>query len=214
MATATLQAATLSAASNLLAQILLAYQMDTPLRMNLTSLFHFVLFTLVSTPPNYLWQDYLERTYPAYSRVAGSDRHIDAANVKVSVVDPAEPDLKGQEAERRRRRDDNDDDVVGPEKKINLRNTMVKWVLDQSLGAGLNTVAYIAAMSYFRGQTQAEVYGTVQKDFWPLFKAGLKLWPLVSLLNFTVVPLHQRIVVCSLVGLGWGVYLSLVTASQ
>ena len=161
--------------------------------MNLTSLFHFVLFTLVSTPPNYLWQDYLERTYPAYSRVAGSDRHIDAANGKVSVVNPAEPDLKGQEAERRRRRDDNDDDVVGPEKKINLRNTMVKWVLDQSLGAGLNTVAYIAAMSYFRGQTQAEVYGTVQKVntpsfFPPLSSTGVntcKSASLVSLLNFS-----------------------------
>ena len=42
--------------------------------------------------------------------------------------------------------------------------------------------------------------------------AGLKLWPLVSLLNFTIVPVEKRILVGSLVGVGWGIYLSLVAA--
>lgn len=42
--------------------------------------------------------------------------------------------------------------------------------------------------------------------------AGYKLWPLVSLLNFTIVPVDQRTVVGSLVGLGWGVYLALKAA--
>ena len=39
--------------------------------------------------------------------------------------------------------------------------------------------------------------------------AGYKLWPLVSLLNFTLIPVERRIVVASAVGLGWGVYLAL-----
>ena len=42
--------------------------------------------------------------------------------------------------------------------------------------------------------------------------AGYKLWPLVSLLNFTVVPVERRVVVGSLVGLGWGVFLALRAA--
>lgn len=42
--------------------------------------------------------------------------------------------------------------------------------------------------------------------------AGYKLWPLVSLLNFTVVPVEQRTLVGSLVGLGWGVFLALRAA--
>lgn len=45
-----------------------------------------------------------------------------------------------------------------------------------------------------------------------MMKAGLKLWPLVSLLNFTVVPVERRILVGSLVGVGWGIYLSLIAA--
>ena len=42
--------------------------------------------------------------------------------------------------------------------------------------------------------------------------AGYKLWPLVSLLNFTVVPVEKRTLVGSLVGLGWGIFLALKAA--
>lgn len=42
--------------------------------------------------------------------------------------------------------------------------------------------------------------------------AGYKIWPLVSLLSFTVIPVEQRTLVGSLVGLGWGVFLALKAA--
>lgn len=42
---------------------------------------------------------------------------------------------------------------------------------------------------------------------------GYKLWPLVSLLNYTVVPVEKRVVVGSLVGLGWGVFLAMKAAN-
>jgi len=48
-----------------------------------------------------------------------------------------------------------------------------------------------------------------RQDSWPLMKAGYKLWPIVSLLSFTVVPVQQRVVFGSLVGVGWGIFLSL-----
>ena len=54
---------------------------------------------------------------------------------------------------------------------------------------------------------------SVQK-FWPLVSSGLKLWPMVSLLNFTVVPVNRRVVVGSLVGLFWGIYLSLMVSGD
>jgi hypothetical protein len=42
--------------------------------------------------------------------------------------------------------------------------------------------------------------------------AGLKLWPFVSILNFTVVPADKRLLVGSLFGVVWGIYLSLMAA--
>ena len=41
--------------------------------------------------------------------------------------------------------------------------------------------------------------------------AGFKLWPFVSALNFTVVPTEKRLLVGSLFGVIWAVYLSLVS---
>lgn len=39
--------------------------------------------------------------------------------------------------------------------------------------------------------------------------AGYKLWPAVSLISFTLVPVERRTLVGSLVGFGWGVFLAL-----
>jgi hypothetical protein len=41
--------------------------------------------------------------------------------------------------------------------------------------------------------------------------AGLKLWPLVSILNFTVVPADRRLLVGNLFGVVWAIYLSLMS---
>lgn len=40
--------------------------------------------------------------------------------------------------------------------------------------------------------------------------AGYKFWPLVSILNLSVVPVEQRMLVGGLAGLAWGVYVSLI----
>ena len=52
------------------------------------------------------------------------------------------------------------------------------------------------------------------QDFWPLAISGLKLWPLVSLVNLTVVPVNRRVIVGSLVGLFWGIYVSLIISDD
>ncbi|CCF43923.1 hypothetical protein CH063_13486, partial [Colletotrichum higginsianum] len=64
--TATLQSAVLSGTSNLLAQALTAYQTDSQLVIDWVPVFQFVIYTIVSTPPNFMWQGFLEETFPAY----------------------------------------------------------------------------------------------------------------------------------------------------
>jgi protein Mpv17 len=43
--------------------------------------------------------------------------------------------------------------------------------------------------------------------------AGLKVWPLVSFLSFSVVPVDQRVLFGSMFGFAWAIYLSLATAA-
>jgi protein Mpv17 len=61
----TIQAASLAGLSNFLAQIIQAYRTHQPLSLDYVTLLQFVVFSLLATPPNILWQEYLEAKFPA-----------------------------------------------------------------------------------------------------------------------------------------------------
>ncbi|KAI9880967.1 MAG: hypothetical protein M1830_009461 [Pleopsidium flavum] len=71
--TATVQAAVLSATSNILAQAITAYRKDTSFSINSLPVIHFVIFTLLNCPPNFLWQEYLEQQFPGYTTSTAVD---------------------------------------------------------------------------------------------------------------------------------------------
>ena len=71
----------------------------------------------MSTPPNFLWQQYLERRFPGY------------------IVQKLDADEKGLK------------------KRLNIRNTLAKLLLDQSLGSFVNTVAFVGAVRLLRGDS-------------------------------------------------------------
>ena len=123
----------------------------------------------MSCPPNFLWQQYIESTFPAYAVAADGTKSLD------------------------------------------ITNTAKKFFLDQTIAALINTAAFVAAFAAFNGK--ASIQREVRRETFPLMKNGWKLWPIVSILNFTIVPVNRRILVGSCVGLFWGIYLSLVAAS-
>ncbi|KAI4114356.1 MAG: hypothetical protein LQ338_008018 [Usnochroma carphineum] len=144
-----------------------------------------IVFSLFATPPNFLWQQYLERKLPG--------RIIKEAEGEANGSTPAEGG-------------------VAAEGRLNVRNTLMKVIIDQTLGAVANVALYLGGVQALQGIPLRECLKVVREQTWPLMIAGYKLWPLVSLLNFTIVPVDQRTVVGSLVGLGWGVYLALKAA--
>jgi protein Mpv17 len=63
----------------------------------------------------------------------------------------------------------------------------------------------------YRGAGYIEAWEIAAEEFWPLIYAGWKLWPAVSLLNYTLIKsVEGRTLVGSLAGMAWGIYLSLV----
>ncbi|KAB8075428.1 hypothetical protein BDV29DRAFT_107475 [Aspergillus leporis] len=98
------------------------------------------------------------------------------------------------------------------QKKLNVKNTLAKIVIDQVIGGAWATVLFSMTMGLLRGQEYGVIVDQVRNEFWPLLIAGFKLWPLVSILNFTVVPADKRLLVGSIFGVIWGVYLSLMSA--
>ncbi|KAH7157537.1 hypothetical protein B0J13DRAFT_542050 [Dactylonectria estremocensis] len=207
MVTAMIQSAMLGGIANVLAQLISAYRTGSEVTIDWVPVFQFLLFNLISTPPNYLWQDFLESTFPA---------------------NPAPPHPKKS-------------DDPPPPPKLSIRNTLIKLFLDQTVGATLNTLLfsnYVHALrfalhpvpritSVFKAITYWTSPGTVDisrvnwdrvwaaslDEFWPILVAGWKLWPAVSLVNFSVIKTVQgRNLVGSLAGVVWGIYMSMISA--
>lgn len=95
--------------------------------------------------------------------------------------------------------------------QLNIPNTIAKIVIDQIIGGALNTALFIGTIGTLRGLDYDVITEQLQNDFWPIMIAGFKLWPLVSILNFTIVPADKRLLVGSLFGVIWAVYLSLMS---
>lgn len=83
-----------------------------------------LIFTILSTPPNYLWQQYLERVFPGYTT---QKLQVDDGGKSVSL-----------------------------RKRLSKRNTMKKFVLDQTLGALVNVVAFLGGVRLLRGASLEE----------------------------------------------------------
>ncbi|KAL6902890.1 hypothetical protein GGI43DRAFT_325228 [Trichoderma evansii] len=204
---ATLQSSFLAAVSNILAQVITAYKNNEAVTIDWVPVFQYVLFAVVSTPPNFLWQDFLESAFPAH---------------------PSPPPSKEKKKEK----------APASPPKLSLTNTIIKFILDQTVGAALNTLLFStftrslryamvhapritnlpAAAKYwsspnaidFRVVDFAVVWEEAKAEFWSLMIAAAKLWPAVSLINFTLVKSVQgRNLVGALAGVVWGVYVSL-----
>jgi len=176
----TLQATALSATSNILAQALSAYRSNQTLQLNPAPILKFALYTFINTPPNCLWQAYLEDTFPTSP--------APPTKPKSEKPPPAQPQT------------------------ISYANVLTKLVLDQTISAALNTVLFLAFMGYVNaGQDGA--MEEVRNKFWPLIMDGYKLWPAFALVSFVWIPVQTRVLAGSVVGVAWGIYLSLLAES-
>ncbi|KAI6087565.1 hypothetical protein F4821DRAFT_236088 [Hypoxylon rubiginosum] len=188
MTKATLAAAGLSSASNILAQFLEAYRDSRPFAFDIANFLRFVTVTFITAPPNYMWQQLLERTFPAYERKAPTTSDVEKQNAS------------GEDAPERK-------------PKLNLRNTMAKWFIDCiTLGAVFNTVAFFLLMGIMKRQSADQIGSNVRNETIPVIVAGYKIWPFASIISFSCVPVEKRIVFLNFVGLLWGIYMSLVAS--
>lgn len=145
------------------------------------------MFSILSNPPNIVWQGFLEDLFPTQvpSKAAPAPSEKSA-----SKPEPAKTSL-------------------------NKTNVLIKFLLDQSVGAVVNTLMFLSFMAYVNAQDKPGVNSmdVVTSDcknkLWPMMKDGYKFWPAISLISFLWVPVDKRIVFGCSVGVVWGIYLSL-----
>ncbi|KAF1834552.1 hypothetical protein BDW02DRAFT_329014 [Decorospora gaudefroyi] len=185
----TLQGAALSITSNVLAQALSSYKDSTPFSLDYAQVFTFALFSILSTPPNIVWQGFLEDRFPT--------------NVPSAAPPSEKPGSKPDPTKT----------------SLNKTNVFIKFLLDQTIGAVVNTLMFLSYMGYVNAQGKPDVnaWNVMMVDcgnkLWPMMKDGYKFWPAVSLISFLWVPVDKRVVFGCSVGVVWGIYLSLAVAA-
>jgi len=127
------------------------------------------------------------------------------------VPSPSAVSAASSNNEKELDREEKTDELL--ESKLSWSNTAIKFLFDQSIGAAVNTLAFSLAIAGFRGATFEQAVQAARGEFWPIMSAGWKLWPLVSLVNYSFIKsVEGRTLLGSLAGMGWGVYLSLVSS--
>ncbi len=129
IAKATLQSAFLAFCSALVATFL------TPKEPPIVAL---VIFSAFATPPNFLWQQYLERKLPGYK----IEKHELKGESKGAIL--AGGDVKGK-------------------KRLNISNTLLKVVFDQTLGAVVNVALHLGGVRALQGVPLAECFRVIKE---------------------------------------------------
>jgi hypothetical protein len=170
-----------------------------PVNFDFVEFLRFVLCAALTTPPNYYWQGWLERKWPGYEPSATPWPPKD----DIELAEKGQSD-KVAEKEKEQR----------PTKpKLNKKNTLIKWFVDCiTVGALVNTVAFLLIISVLKGMDMATVREKIRDETIPIIVAGYRVWPIASIIGFTVVQWERRIVFFSCIGLFWGVYMSLISA--
>lgn len=102
--------------------LLMLTYLQAPFALDWSSFIYFIVFSAISTPPNFFWQSYLESSYPSHT-VSSSPQAIKAA---------------AKNNEKEFDREIKEHKIV--ETKLNKKNTVIKQALDMTLGALVNTV--------------------------------------------------------------------------
>ncbi|PSS21870.1 hypothetical protein M430DRAFT_117812 [Amorphotheca resinae ATCC 22711] len=184
----TIQSAILSGTSSILAQFITAYKNNEQFIIDFSQVGQFLAFAVLNNPPNFLWQTYLEHAFP-------------------STIQAAPRDNKA-EVERKEK------GATPPEPQLSIPNTIIKFILDQTIGAVFNTLIFSIVFAGFGGASFEQAVEIAKQDFWGLMWASWKLWPLVSFVNYALLKsVQSRQLVSGLANVAWGVYLSLVAGS-
>jgi len=97
--------------------------------------------------------------------------------------------------------------LFGP--TVTLKRTFQKLFLDQFAFAPFSQTTILTSIGIMQGLTSIElVKAKVQNELPHIYFTGLKIWPLVNLINFYYVPFQLRPLVISTVALFWYTFLA------
>jgi protein Mpv17 len=208
-----LRSSVLTALSSVIAQLITSYRKGrllSPSSVDFILVVQFTIYASISSPLNYQWSVFAFATANLCLIVL---RQLFLESLLPGQSSQAPKAAGCMTASDEKSDDEKKNPLSSSEKSFSMRNTTLKFILDQTVGAALNTIAFSASMALFRGANLAEIIRSVRRDFWPLMTAGLTVWPLFNLLCYIYIrSVSMRMLVGSLASMAWAVYITLATA--
>lgn len=130
--------------------------------LDTTPLTQFVSYAILNTPLNCAWQEWLESKFPGSTTSDPAVAHPAGAN---GYKEKRQNDINSTQQTIKTTAD-------AQTRSLNVRNTMTKFALDQTIGAVFNTVLFIVGISAIKGLSWDEIVSAV-KNVSPL--AGLHI---------------------------------------
>ncbi|KAI1248944.1 hypothetical protein MGN70_010147 [Eutypa lata] len=219
------QNAVLKGAANLTAQVTANWHATDYVPIDRQRILEFAIYGFVGANINYVWQEFLEKTFPG-RRVEQKRRHFRPApvgdkddggkseqhhhhHVIPMTTLPLPPPSSSPSASHHH----------GPASAptndggISWFNTLAKLVADMTLGLSFMICILLVITNIARVQQFGEILDIIQQKLWQLMKAGWHIWPVVAFISFVWIPVRWRVLVGGCVGFGWNIFLSIVAVS-
>ena len=113
-------------------------------------------FSLLATPPNYAWQQWLEACFPSTLKEPPAREEEEENRTKQT----RDTKTTKENVNKTVRRKTHEGEEVASRiftTRLSLTNTALKFILDQTLGMAWNTLLFIAGMGMLKGQRWDEI---------------------------------------------------------
>ncbi|KAG0256737.1 hypothetical protein BG011_004346 [Mortierella polycephala] len=87
-----------------------------------------------------------------------------------------------------------------------------RMMADQALFAPLGLALLFSGLTVLEGGGVQQIREKLNNAYFSTLQANYAVWPLVQLVNFSVMPLQLRLPFVSVVGIAWNAYLSMVNS--
>ncbi|XP_076232725.1 mpv17-like protein isoform X2 [Calliopsis andreniformis] len=98
--------------------------------------------------------------------------------------------------------------------KSDLKSAVTKALVEQVSYSPAAMCCFFFGINLLEMKPVAECLEEVKQKFWPTYKVGVCVWPILQTINFFLVPEHNRVVYVSCCSLVWTSFLAYMKALE
>ena len=90
----------------------------------------------------------------------------------------------------------------------------LKVAIDQTIYSSFYNVVFLGCCGLLAMRSPKRVFDDVREKFWPVLKAGWRLWPAAHIITYTVIPTTHKLLWVDTVEVAWVTYLSYIANAR